>query len=133
MPCQMCCGTMYMPPIRNRFAYSGWLKVSTAVVAFGAVALSGIGGGATGVSVALFFSMLKLKATSLAVSGLPSLNFTPWRIVNVSVLPPSDQAYLVASQGVGGCAGCMMLNISSGSYTSAVELFELPARSKQTG
>ena len=63
IPCQMCWGTMYMPPIRNRFAYSGWLKVSTAVVAFGAVALSGTGGGAFRVSDALFFSRLKLKAT----------------------------------------------------------------------
>ena len=34
---------MYVWPIRNRFAYSGWLNFSTTVVAFGAVALVGTG------------------------------------------------------------------------------------------
>src|SRR5215467_1040743 len=88
--CQMCSGTMYIWPIKNRLAYSGWLKVSTAVVEFGAVALTGTGGGLTGVSDGLFLSKLKLYATSAAVSGLPSLNLTPLRMVNVSVLPPFD-------------------------------------------
>ena len=58
---------------------------------------------------------MKLKATSLAVIGLPSLNFTPLRIVSVRVLPPFDHLYAVASHGIGGWVGCMMLNISSGS------------------
>jgi hypothetical protein len=31
----------------------------------------------------------QLVATSCAVSGLPSWNFTPWRILKVKVLPPS--------------------------------------------
>ena len=39
-----------------------------------------------------FISRLKVNATSLAVIGVPSLNFTPGRMVNVSVLPPLDQA-----------------------------------------
>src|SRR5215469_8362271 len=43
--CQMCCGTIYVPPMRNKLAYSGWLKVSTAVVGLGAVALTVAGGG----------------------------------------------------------------------------------------
>ncbi len=77
--------------------------------------VSGIGGGETGVSVGLFFRRLKLNATSLAVIGLPSLNFTPLRIVSVRVFPPSDHLYAVASQGIGGWVGCMMLNISNGS------------------
>src|SRR5215468_11068166 len=88
--CQMCFGTIYIPAMRNKLAYSGCLKVSTAVVGFGAVALSGTGGGETGVSEALSFSRLKLNATSLAVIGLPSLNLTPLRIVSVRVLPPLD-------------------------------------------
>ena len=75
-------------------AYSGWAKVSTAVVAFGAVALvgSGVGPGAPDASDLLFISRLKVNATSAAVIGLPSLNFTPGRMVNVSVLPPFDHA-----------------------------------------
>ena len=31
----------------------------------------------------------KLFATSAAVSGVPSWNLTPWRILKVYVLPPS--------------------------------------------
>ena len=75
-------------------AYSGWLNVSTAVVAFGAVALtgSGVGPGACEARALFFISRLKVNATSLAVIGVPSLNFTPGRMVNVSVLPPLDQA-----------------------------------------
>ena len=85
---------MYVDPIRNRLAYSGWANVSTAVVEFGAVALtgSGVGAGACEASVVFFISRLKVNATSLAVIGVPSLNFTPGRMVNVSVLPPLDQA-----------------------------------------
>ena len=84
-------------------AYSGWANVSTAVVAFGAVALvgSGVGPGAPDASEVFFISRLKVNATSAAVIGLPSLNFTPGRMVNVSVLPPLDQAYSEASHGTG--------------------------------
>src|SRR5215469_10206243 len=88
--CQMCCGTMYVPPMRNKLAYSGWLKVRTAVVGSGAVALTGTGGGEEGVSDGFFFSRLKVNATSRAVNGLPSLNFTPLRIVRVRAWPPLD-------------------------------------------
>src|SRR5437879_363847 len=81
-PDQMCCGTMKVCPIRNRLAYSGWLKFSTAVVALGALALAG-----TGVpSVArpgCVLIMLKVNATSLALNGLPSFHFTPDRVVRV--------------------------------------------------
>src|SRR5215472_4872198 len=87
---QMCCGTMYVPPIRNKLAYSGWLKVSTAVVGLGAVALIGTGGGEEGVSDGFLLRRLKVNATSRAVIGLPSLNFTPLRIVRVRVRPPLD-------------------------------------------
>ena len=38
-----------------------------------------------------FFSRLKVKATSAAVIGLPSLHFTPLRMVKVSVLLPLVQ------------------------------------------
>jgi len=73
-------------------AYSGLANVSTAEVALGAVALtgSGVGPGALEARAEFFISKLNVNATSAAVIGLPSLNFTPGRIVNVSVLPPSD-------------------------------------------
>ena len=35
-----------------------------------------------------FFIRLNVNATSAAVNGLPSLNFTPLRMVKVSVLLP---------------------------------------------
>ena len=38
-----------------------------------------------------FLSRLNVYATSLAVSGVPSLNLTPERIVNVSDLSPAPQ------------------------------------------
>src|SRR5258708_36679048 len=75
----MCCGTIYVPPMRNKLAYSGCLKVSTAVVGLGAVAFTGTGGGAEGGSEGLFFSRLKLNATSLAGIAFPAVNFTPVR------------------------------------------------------
>jgi len=37
---------------------------------------------------AFFFSSWKVNSTSSAVNGLPSVHFTPDRIVNVSVLFP---------------------------------------------
>ncbi len=42
---------------------------------------------------------LKVKATSLAVKGLPSLHLTPWRMSKVSLSPPSHVAFS-ASHGV---------------------------------
>src|SRR6516225_1520819 len=64
-----------------------------------------------------FFIRLKEKATSAAVSGVPSLNFTPLRIVNVRVLLPLLQAQLVASHGVALAFFSVSTN-ASGSYTS---------------
>src|SRR5260221_13332475 len=101
----MCCGTIYVPPMRNKLAYSGCLKVSTAVVGLGAVAFTGTGGGEEGGSEALFFSRLKLNATSLAGIGLPSLNFPPLRIVRGRVLPTLEHGASVGNHGVGGCEG----------------------------
>ena len=43
-------------------------------------------------------SMLKVKATSAAVIGVPFDHLTPGRTVNVIDLPPFDQVYPVASQ-----------------------------------
>ena len=42
--------------------------------------------------------MLKVKATSAAVIGVPLDHFTPGRIVNVIDFPPFDHVYPVASQ-----------------------------------
>src|SRR3984885_15680065 len=48
---------------------------------------------------ALAFTILKVKATSAGVSGVPLFHFTPWRIVKVIVLSPLDHAYDVATHG----------------------------------
>ena len=61
-----------------------------------------------------FFSRLNVYATSFAVSGVPSLNLTPDRMVNVSDLFPSPHAYDVASMGV-VLAFCSGLMYTSGS------------------
>ena len=50
---------------------------------------------------AVFFLVrLKVKATSLAVIGVPSLHLTPERIVNVSDLLPAPHLNEEASIGV---------------------------------
>src|SRR5260370_7312731 len=88
----MCCGTMYVCPIRNRLAYSGALKFSTAVVGLVAEALAG-----TGVPSVFrpgcVLIMLKVNATSLALNGLPSFHFTPDRVGRATLFPPLDQLY----------------------------------------
>jgi len=38
----------------------------------------------------LFFTRLYVNTTSAGVIGVPLLNFTPCRIVNVTALPPLD-------------------------------------------
>jgi hypothetical protein len=87
---QMCSGTMNVCAIRNRFANSGWLNFSTAVFASGAVALSGTGVPSV-VRPLLCLIMLKVKATSAALNGLPSFHCTLGRVLRVSVLPSADQ------------------------------------------
>src|SRR5580692_8349659 len=59
---------------------------------------------------------LKVKATSAAVMGVPSLNLTPCLIVKVSVLLPLLHAQLVASQGVALAFSSVSTN-ARGSYT----------------
>jgi hypothetical protein len=59
---------------------------------------------------------LKEKATSAALIGVPSLNFTPLRIVNVRTLLPSLHAQPVASHGVALAFSRVSTN-ASGSYT----------------
>ena len=61
-----------------------------------------------------FFSRLKLKTTSAAVIGFPSLHLTPLRMLKVSVLLPSLYFQLVASHGV-DFALCSVLTNTSGS------------------
>src|SRR6476620_8544870 len=46
-----------------------------------------------------FLPRLKVKATSSAVNGLPSLHLTPWRMSSVSLVAPSHGDF-VASHGV---------------------------------
>src|SRR5262249_16490531 len=80
---QMCCGTMNVWAIRNRFAYSAWLNFSTAVLGVGAVALTGTGVPSV-CSPLVVLIMLNVKATSLAVNGLPSFHWTFCRMSRVS-------------------------------------------------
>ena len=71
---------------------SGCEKVSTVVVELVAVALAGTGIVQLAFSAALDLIRLNVYATSLALNGLPSLHFTPDRVVIVSVSPPFDHA-----------------------------------------
>ncbi len=98
---QMCAGTMNVWPMRNRLAYCGWLNVSTAWPGLGAVALTGTGVPSVASPFAVLI-MLKVKATSLAPNGFPSLQRTPCRMLSVRVLPPFDQLSPVASRWYGG-------------------------------
>ena len=61
-----------------------------------------------------FLSKLKLKTTSAAVIGFPSLHLTPLRMLKVSVLLPLLYFQLVASHGV-VFAFCRVLTNASGS------------------
>jgi hypothetical protein len=66
-----------------------------------------------------FFSLkrLKVKATSLAVNGWPSDQFTPSRVVKVSFLSPSLHLYSVPSHGT--YSPLIELNTISGSYMAS--------------
>src|ERR1700722_414243 len=109
----MCCGTICVRRMKKRFASWGCANVSTAVVASGAVAVTGIG--VAGVLMAgNFLIRLKVKATSAALNGLPSLHFTPGRVVIVSVLPSADQEYFSPSLGTGGSVGFCVSKTNSG-------------------
>ena len=61
-----------------------------------------------------FFSRLNVNATSAAVIGVPSLNFTPLRMLKVSTVLFLLHAHAVASHGV-ALAFCSVLTNTSGS------------------
>src|ERR1035441_1196445 len=87
--CQMCCGRMLTWPMRNRFAYCGAAKFRVTELP-DEVAL--VGTGVAGrLSAGFLMIRLKVYATSAAENALPSLHFTPGRMVRASVLPPFDQ------------------------------------------
>ncbi|GEM_PF-5809451 len=83
------CGTIAWPAISSRLVYCGVGNVSVTVLpevltlemARPPVLING-----------LAFTMLKVKATSAGVIGVPLFRFAPWRMVKVIVLPPLDQA-----------------------------------------
>src|SRR5215469_2715847 len=105
----MCCGTMNTWAIVNWFAISGWAKLSVTEVALVAVAEVTVGAPFV-YSFGLALSMLNVKATSLAVNGLPSLHLTPVRTGTVRVLPSLDQVgWAEASIGIGAWVGTMLL------------------------
>src|SRR5258708_36586586 len=64
-----------------------------------------------------FLSRLKVNTTSAGVSGVPSENLTPWRMVNVSDLLPAPHDQAVASIGV-VFPFCSGLTKTSGSLTN---------------
>src|SRR5215467_11131039 len=99
----MCSGTIAVPAMDCRLVYCGVAKVSTTLLPD---ALTPLYLTPFRLTAASFFSMLKVKTTSSGVSGWPSFHFTPWRIAKVSVFPPLDHWYEVASHGVylGGAA-----------------------------
>src|SRR5674476_387988 len=67
-------------------------------------------------SAGCFFIRLKVKATSAAVIGLPSLHFTLSRIVNTTDFLSAPQVYDEASIGVSAAFLSVFTN-TSGSYT----------------
>ena len=76
--------------MRNRLAYWGVAKLSVADVALGAEAL--VTTGAPEVNRAgCALIMLNVKATSLALNGLPSFHLTPVRTGIVTVFPPLER------------------------------------------
>src|SRR5262249_21005047 len=56
----------------------------------------------------LFWNRVKVKATSFAVKGWPSVHLTPCRVVIVSTVPSAFHEYPVASTGLGFCARAML-------------------------
>src|ERR1700722_3370849 len=94
---------------------SGVGNVSSTVFGPVAVAEVTVGVPLTSAVAAYFLIRLKVKATSAALNGCPSLQFTPDRVVRVRVLPSADHEALVASIGTGAWVGFIRLNRNSGS------------------
>ena len=80
------------------FEYSGVAKFNTTVLPLTVAGLAS-GGSPYTLAAGLLLVPLNVAATSAGVKAEPSLHLTPVRIVKVSVLPPLDQAYAVASHG----------------------------------
>ena len=92
-------------------AYCGVAKFSCTDVAEGAEALVTIGAPVVN-SAGWALIMLKVKATSLAVNGLPSFHLTPERTGIVSVLPPLEKVgWPDASIGIPGWVGFRMFQM----------------------
>src|SRR6266487_6930074 len=101
--------------MENMLAYCGAAKVSVTDVGLDAVAPVVIGAPLV-FSFGFLLSMLKVKATSLALNALPSFHFTPDRIGRVSVLPPFDQlGGPEARNGIGAWVGFSVFQMYSGS------------------
>src|SRR5262249_33498355 len=107
----MCLGTIPVPAMDCRLVNCGVAKVSTTLLPD---TLTPSYLTPLRLTAASDFSMLKVKATSSGVNAWPSFHFTPWRIAKVSVFPPLDHAYDVASHGV-YLGGAARLNWISGS------------------
>src|SRR5580698_6850672 len=76
-----------VPAIATMFAYSGWAYVNTTVSPETVAGLANAGRPAT-FAAGVVLTRLNVAATSAGPNDDPSLNFTPVRMVNVSVLPP---------------------------------------------
>ena len=105
-------GSIHVLAMKYSSVYTGRLKLMTTVVGFVAVAL--VIGSAYWFIVVFVFIVLNSHATLAALNAQPLVNFTPLRKVNVTVCPPLEKAYLVASHGITE-PGLRKLNCSSGS------------------
>ena len=104
-------------------AYCGVAKFSAAVVARAPRRWSRTGapGGVQGFGLLLI--MLKVKATSLALNGLPSFHLTPGPDGQRQRLARRwTRLYPVASMGIGAWAELRVLKMNSGSLYSATAL-----------
>src|SRR6516225_5042314 len=97
--------------------FPAWGEGNVSTTVFGPVAVAELTTGVplTSAVAAYFLIRLKVNATSAALNGWPSLQFTPDRVVKVRVLPSADHEALVARSGIGAWVGFIRLNRNSGS------------------
>lgn len=109
---QMCLGTTKIEVIL--FWLTNWesLKVRTTLPPSTAMPSKGM---PSLLSAGCFFRSSKVKATSSAVSGLPSAHFARLSRVKVTLVKFASQSQAVASQGSALSEGRIWLGIASGS------------------
>src|ERR1700677_2334614 len=109
---QIDCGTIYTLATSCRLAYS---DVENLTVTWFPDTTAPVSGSPYTLMSGYFIRRLYVKATSLAVSGVPFDHFTPVRIVNTIDLPPAPHVNALASHLYGADRGFAVLNWSRGS------------------